>query len=83
MRDGLVALARRRGVTFSVDTRVTGLTPGAGGGWSVALDGGHAIDARRRGDGHRRLSVPQTGSDGGGLELLRGLGHASTRSTPR
>src|SRR5215203_1935074 len=37
VRDGLVALARRRGVTFSVDSRVTGLTPASGGGWSVAL----------------------------------------------
>jgi predicted flavoprotein YhiN len=49
VRDGLVALARRRGVTFSVDASAV-----------VMATGG--------------CSVPQTGSDGGGLELLRGLG---------
>ena len=74
VRDGLVALARRRGVTFRVEARVTGLTPGVDGGWVVALDGGHVIDARAVVMATGGCSVPQTGSDGGGLDLLRGLG---------
>ena len=73
VRDGLVALARRRGVTFRTGARVVALAP-AGGGWSVALDGGHVIDARAVVMATGGCSVPQTGSDGAGLDLLRGLG---------
>jgi hypothetical protein len=73
VRDGLVALARRRGVTFSVDARVTALARDAGG-WTLALAGGHVIEARAVVMASGGCSVPQTGSDGAGLELLRGLG---------
>ena len=66
VRDGLIALARRRGVTFRVEARVSGLTPSVGGGWSVALDGGHVIDARAVVMATGGCSVPQTGSDGAG-----------------
>src|SRR6187455_1951023 len=59
VRDGLVALARRRGVTFRVEARVSGLTPSVGGGWSVALDGGHVIDARAVVMATGGCSVPQ------------------------
>ncbi len=74
VRDGLVALARRRGAAFSVDARVTSLTPASGGGWSIALAGGHTLDARAVVMATGGCSVPQTGSDGAGLGLLEALG---------
>jgi predicted Rossmann fold flavoprotein len=74
VRDGLVALARRRGVTFTTDARVVGLTASGDGGWSVALATGHTIDARAVVMATGGCSVPTTGSDGGGLRLLEGLG---------
>lgn len=74
VRDGLVALARRRGVTFSVEARVTGLAPGDAGGWRLSLAGGHSLDARAVVMATGGCSVPQTGSDGAGLGLLQALG---------
>ena len=74
IRDGLVALARRRGVTFSMDARVTGLAPADAGGWRLSLAGGHTLDARAVVMATGGCSVPQTGSDGAGIELLRALG---------
>jgi predicted Rossmann fold flavoprotein len=73
VRDGLVALARRRGATFSFDAQVTGLAPTADG-WTVSLAGGHQVDAGAVVMATGGCSVPQTGSDGAGLALLRGLG---------
>src|SRR5436190_13056716 len=79
VRDGLVALARRRGVTFRVDARVTGLAPGSAAGpadgWTVRLADGDAIHARAVVIATGGLSVPQTGSDGTGLAILEALGH--------
>lgn len=74
VRDGLIALARRRGVAFSFDAHVTGLTPAAGA-WLVGLAGGHTIQASAVVVATGGLSVPQTGSDGGGLAILEALGH--------
>jgi predicted Rossmann fold flavoprotein len=76
VRDGLVALARRRGAAFSFDAHVTGLAPAADGGWTLSLAGGHAIEARAVVMATGGCSVPQTGSDGGGLRLLAQLGVA-------
>ncbi len=73
VRDGLVALARRRGVAFTAEARVTGLAPD-GDGWILTLAGGQSVPARAVVMATGGCSVPQTGSDGGGLELLRGLG---------
>jgi predicted Rossmann fold flavoprotein len=75
VRDGLVALARRRGVAFRFDTRVEALAPAADGGWSVGVADGPAIAARAVVVATGGLSVPQTGSDGAGLAILAGLGH--------
>src|SRR5215208_2163855 len=44
VRDGLLALAARRGARFMPGTRVTGLRP-TGGIWHVERDGGTAIEA--------------------------------------
>ena len=75
VRDGLVALARRRGVSFRFGARVTGIASAAGGGWSVAIADGPALDATAVVVATGGLSVPQTGSDGAGLAILEGLGH--------
>ena len=73
VRDGLVALATRRGVHIRYDTAVTALTP-ASPGWRLETTGGR-IDASAVVLATGGLSVPATGSDGTGLRLAAELGH--------
>ena len=75
VRDGLLALASRRGASFLPETTVTGLEPIAGG-WRVTREGAEplTVDAVIVATGG--LSVPNTGSDGRGLAILAELGHA-------
>jgi predicted Rossmann fold flavoprotein len=73
VRDGLLELARRRGVHMQWDTSLTGLAP-ASRGWRIETTRG-AIDARAVVLATGGLSVPKTGSDGVGLRLAAGLGH--------
>ena len=73
VRDGLIGLARRRGVQFRFDTSLTGLVP-TPTGWSVETTRGQ-IDARAVVLATGGLSVPATGSDGTGLHLAAQLGH--------
>jgi predicted Rossmann fold flavoprotein len=73
VRDGLIELARRRGVACQWDTSVTGLTPTATG-WSVETTQG-VIDARAVVLATGGLSVPKTGSDGTGIRIATRLGH--------
>ena len=70
VRDGLLELARARGVDVQFQTTVTGITPG----WRVATSRGD-IDASSIILATGGLSVPQTGSDGTGIAIARGLGH--------
>ncbi len=74
VRDGLLALAARKGARFLPGTTVTGISPVAGR-WEVERDGGAplAVDAVIVATGG--LSVPNTGSDGRGLAILGALGH--------
>jgi predicted Rossmann fold flavoprotein len=74
VRDGLLTMARRKGVELLMDTSVTGLAP-ASDGWRVERHGGDPLmtDALIVATGG--LSVPGTGSDGGGLRILEDLGH--------
>jgi predicted Rossmann fold flavoprotein len=74
VRDGLLAHARQVGVQMRMETRVTGIAPTASG-WAVAVEHGDRLlgDAVVVATGG--LSVPNTGSDGGGLSLLEELGH--------
>ena len=74
VRDGLLALAGRRGARFQPDTTVTGLEPGASG-WTVRCEPGPPIEADAVVVATGGLSVPTTGSDGRGLALLAALGH--------
>ena len=73
VRDGLIALARRRGVQFQFDTSFTALSPGSDG-WTVDTSRG-SIAARAVVLATGGLSVPATGSDGTGLRVAADLGH--------
>jgi hypothetical protein len=74
VRDGLVALATRRGVEFRPNTLVTGFTPAAGQ-WRVEVQGADPLVVDSVIVATGGLSVPATGSDGRGLAVLKRLGH--------
>jgi predicted Rossmann fold flavoprotein len=77
VRDGLLTLARSKGVRIQFMTTVTGVTPGESR-WQIACDGMPAIDADAVVLATGGLSVPNTGSDGTGLRIADALGHAIT-----
>ncbi len=81
VRDGLLSLARRRGVELQTGTRVTGFVPRAGG-WRVEREGAPPLDADRVIVATGGLSVPSTGSDGLGLRVLADLGHTMHPTYP-
>lgn len=74
VRDGLLGLARERGVEFLPKTTVADLVP-ENSRWSIRFAEGKPllVDAVVAATGG--LSVPQTGSDGTGLRMLERLGH--------
>jgi predicted Rossmann fold flavoprotein len=74
VRDGLLALATRRGAEVVMSSRVTGFRPEAGR-WRVEREGAPALAADAVIVATGGLSVPATGSDGLGLSVLAGLGH--------
>jgi predicted Rossmann fold flavoprotein len=74
VRDRLVSAARDRGVDVRFDSLVRDVRP-AGTGWEVELAGGKALLARAVILATGGLSVPNTGSDGIGIEVARRLGH--------
>jgi predicted Rossmann fold flavoprotein len=74
VRDGLLAMATRSGVRFLPNMSVTNIAP-HGPGWRIDRDPGEPIDTDRVVMATGGLSVPATGSDGGGLRMLAGLGH--------
>lgn len=74
VRDGLLALAARRGARLVAKTLVTGLAREAGG-WRVGLENAEPVMADAVVVAAGGLSVPSTGSDGRGLSILAGLGH--------
>ena len=74
VRDGLLALAARRGAEFLPETNVTGLNPD-GPGWLVERETGPPLPADAVVVATGGLSVPATGSDGRGLAMLAALGH--------
>ncbi|HSU12912.1 aminoacetone oxidase family FAD-binding enzyme [Longimicrobium sp.] len=76
VRDGLLDLARRRGARLRFGAHVVGIDPPVDGGpWRVRLDGGETVEAAKVVIATGGLSVPQTGSDGTGLRIVRQLGH--------
>jgi predicted Rossmann fold flavoprotein len=74
VRDGLLALAARRGARLVAGTTVTGIRSTASS-WSVEREGGPAFAADAVVVATGGLSVPSTGSDGRGLSILEALGH--------
>lgn len=77
VRDGLVERAREAGTRLWMGTTVTGLVPPAGDAdpWIVELAGAPPLEAAAVVIATGGLSVPATGSDGTGLEIVRALGH--------
>jgi predicted Rossmann fold flavoprotein len=74
VRDGLLALAARRGARFMPETAVVGIAP-TSNGWSVESDGAPPLSVDAVVVASGGLSVPATGSDGRGLAILAELGH--------
>jgi predicted Rossmann fold flavoprotein len=75
VRDGLLDLAARRGVTLLTGTTVTDFAPGPDG-WRIEREGGPPLLADAVVVATGGLSVPATGSDGIGLDVTGRLGHA-------
>ena len=75
VRDGLLALASRRGARFIPNTFVTDVSP-VPGGWRVGREGAAPLQTDAVVMATGGLSVPTTGSDGRGLDILGRLGHA-------
>jgi predicted Rossmann fold flavoprotein len=73
VRDGLLGLARRRGVRVVTSSPVSAVEPSSGG-WSVSVSQGPAVEAEAVVLATGGLSYPATGSDGDGLRMLRRLG---------
>lgn len=74
VRDGLFALARRRGAEIRMDTLVTGLVQREKG-WRVECQGTPPLEADAVIVATGGLSVPRSGSDGLGISILERLGH--------
>ena len=78
--DALVGEATRRGVRLLTHHRVTDVQV-RGDCFGLVTSGG-SLSARRVVLATGGLSLPKTGSDGGGYELARKLGHTITATTP-
>ena len=74
VRDGLLALAARRGAQLVTGSRVAAICP-AGARWRVERESGAPLEVDAVVVATGGLSVPSTGSDGGGLSMLAALGH--------
>ncbi len=74
VRDGLLALAVRRGAYLRMETRVLDVVP-VDGGWRVDVAEAESIHADAVIVAAGGLSVPNTGSEGLGLTIARRLGH--------
>ncbi len=75
VRDGLLALAARRGAVLHANTTVTGFAPSATG-WRVEREDGEPLEVDGVIVATGGLSVPNTGSDGTGLRVLERLGYS-------
>ena len=76
VRDGLLALATRKGARILTGSLVTGVIPIGDGTWQVIRGDEEPLHCDAVVIATGGLSVPATGSDGWGLTLLSQLGHA-------
>ena len=74
VRDGLLARATRNGAAVQMNSRVRNVLPTAAG-WEVSRDDAPPLFANAVVLACGGLSVPNTGSDGTGLDVARALGH--------
>ncbi|MDB4892176.1 MAG: hypothetical protein JWL61_4031 [Gemmatimonadetes bacterium] len=74
VRDGLLALAKQRGVSLYSETQVVDVVPSENG-WTVLCGIAPPIDCDAVIIATGGLSVPNTGSDGTGLRIAEKLGH--------
>jgi len=81
VRDGLLALATRNGAELRTDSRVRDVAPTAHE-WHVTLADAPALVADAVIVACGGLSVPNTGSDGTGLDIARALGHTMHPTYP-
>jgi predicted Rossmann fold flavoprotein len=81
VRDGLLALAARRGARFLSGVLVTTIGRHKDG-WTVGCDGHPPLEVDRVIVASGGLSVPNTGSDGRGLAMLAALGHTLHSTYP-
>ena len=81
VRDGLIGLAARRGARFLPGSLVVDVAPEAGG-WRITLDDGAGLEVEAVIVATGGLSVPNTGSDGRGLAIVRRLGHTMHPTYP-
>jgi predicted Rossmann fold flavoprotein len=83
VRDALLQQVRARGGEIRFEAQVVALDPPTEGvPWRVRLEGGEVLDAARVVIASGGLSVPQTGSDGTGLRMVRQLGHTLNPTYP-
>jgi predicted Rossmann fold flavoprotein len=78
--DALLGAAASAGIRLQHPRRASRIAPAAGG-FLVTTDDG-TLHARRVVLASGGMSVPKTGSDGGGYAMARELGHAIVRPTP-
>ena len=81
VRDGLLALAVRNGVALRMETQVRDVVP-VDQSWRIDLHDGESITADAVILACGGLSVPNTGSDGAGLDITRALGHTMHETYP-
>jgi len=81
VRDGLIALAGRRGVQLRFSEPLQSLAPAGGGAWIATTSRGR-LEADRVILATGGRSVPATGSDGAGIAFAASLGHAITPVYP-
>ncbi len=81
VRDRLVDHALVRGAVIRYGALLEGLHP-ADDGWALSLAGGGVLHATTVVIATGGLSVPATGSDGSGMQLVKGLGHAMHPTYP-
>ncbi len=81
VRDALISWAVKSGVSVRTGADVTGLVPGDDA-WRVELAGQDPMSAHAVVVATGGLSLPETGSDGLGLKIVRGLGLEISQTYP-